>query len=376
MARRRAKNLQPTASNPDDIAGAIAKAIVDGDIVNFRQIFAGLSPARPDTVESLSDDKYSYLLPSSTERQHPEFQNALRAVQAPEMAKHIEGELTAKRPPRLPSELLMLLGDHAVAKGKYTSAAQAYELLRIRPSIQTRFLEAGRTALGEADAVRAVTAYLIGIGLDYDYAAFPEPMPLVLDFPRRALVLHAEAPRRPEDIIPFRDPEAFLRLGIEYLLGKSDQADEICEAPLATRVAVFAELVRRRDSDWDAFAKRFDEAATLEKEWNDRLREKMAGGQDLRMYSQDLAEQLGDDPRRVPEILLGRTIPNGEWWQYLKELAYEHPPAALFLSRRLLGRVEIIAPRLRLDNPVLAPLGLEDTARLLAEKPAAASTAQ
>lgn len=94
------------------------------------------------------------------------------------------------------------------------------------------------------------------------------------------------------------------------------------------------------------------------------------------MYSQDIAEQLGEDPRRLPEILLGRAIPNGEWWQYLKELAYEHPPSVLFLSRRLLGRVEIIVPRLRLDNPALGPIGLEATARQLAEKPAPVSTAQ
>ena len=377
MARRRAKNLQPTPSDPSVIAEAIAKAVVDGDVVNFRQIFGGLSPARPDTVETLADPKYSYLLPSSTQKQTPDFQTALRAVRSPDTWKHIEGELAAKRPPQLPSELLLSLGDHAVAQGKYTSAAQAYEVLRVRKDIQSRFFEAGRAALGERDATRSVAAYLIGLGLGYDYAAFPEPMPMVPEFPRRALILHAEAPRRPEDVIPFREPEVFLRLAIEYLLGEPDHADEICEAPMETRVAFFAELVRQRDPEWDAFVKRFAEAAALEKEWNDRLREMMAGDQNLRMYSQDIAEQLGEDPRRVPEILLGRAIPNGEWWQYLKELAYQHPPAALFVSRRMLGRVEFIAPRLRLDNPALAPIGLDATARLLAEKPpAAASTAQ
>jgi hypothetical protein len=314
MARRRAKNLQPAASSPDHIAESLAKAVVDGDIVNFRQIFAGLSPARPDTVETLDDPKYSYLLPAGTEKQQPAFQNALRAVRTPESWKHIETELEAKRPVRLPSDLLMLLGDHAVAAGKYTSAAQAYELLRVRKSIQARFLKAGLEALRANDAPSAVTGYLIGIGLAYDYAAFPEPMPLVLNFPRRALIMHAEAPRRPEDVIPFKEPTVFLRLAIEYLLGEPDHADEICEAPLETQVAFFGELVCCRDPHWDAFVKRFAEAAALEKQWNDRLRELMAGGQDLRMYTQDIAEQLGEDPRRVPEILLGRTIPNGEWW--------------------------------------------------------------
>lgn len=376
MLGRRSKTLGPVASNPDDIAAALAKAVAEGDIVNFRQIFGGLSPARPETVESLAEPKYGYLLPDSTQRQAPAYQEALRLVRAPEMWAYIEEELAARRPARLPSGLLLPLADNAVAQAKYSSAAQAYELMRLRRDVQEKFYAGAKDALGRGAVDEAVTGYLVGVGLSYDYAAFPEPLPLVQNFPRRALVLHAEAPRRPEEVLPFQPPEQFLQIGIEYLLGEADHADEVLTAPLATRVAFFAELVRRRDTRWDDFVKRFGEAALLEQRWNEKLREMMRGGQDLGGLQADLAEQLGEDPRRVPEMLLGRAIPNGEWWQYLKELAYEHPPAALFVSRRMLGRVEIITPRLRLDNPVLGPLGLEATAQQLAPPPAPASTAQ
>ena len=56
--------------------------------------------------------------------------------------------------------------------------------------------------------------------------------------------------------------------------------------------------------------------------------------------------------------LLGREIENGEWWQYLKELGYEHPAGVLFIARQVVGDTEILMPRLLADSRVPRALGL------------------
>ena len=51
----------------------------------------------------------------------------------------------------------------------------------------------------------------------------------------------------------------------------------------------------------------------------------------------EIREQQSKDPRLISAHLLGRKIENGEWWQYMKELAYEHPAAILFVARQVVG---------------------------------------
>src|SRR5690606_5966598 len=133
------------------------KAVADGDIVNFRILFMPWSPAREGTTESFGDTKYSYLLPAAGE-DSPRFREALQRVKDPANWSHIQGELAAKRPAQLPSSLLLALADNAVRLGKFTAAAQAYELLRVRRRMQHLFYDRAAAAIEANRAEEAARA--------------------------------------------------------------------------------------------------------------------------------------------------------------------------------------------------------------------------
>lgn len=357
MARK--KTAQKPPVDQDTIEQCIAYAVAEGDIVNFRFLFLPYSPLRGDSSEDIHSNKYSYLWPE--EDSEPHFKAALAAAKRPEVRAHIKTQLAKKGPAQLPAELLLPLADNAVRLGKYTAAAQTYELLRIRRHMQEEFLKQADLALDENDISSAVQGYTIATGLDYDYAAFPEPLPSVPDYQSRALMLHAEYPKQPEDSVALQPTESHLQTALSYLLLDAETAARLDPRPLEQKLAFLEMLVRRRDPQWDTFAARYKEACALVDQLAKRIERessRSAGAGDSLMGEIE-AQTETFDPETIPQKLLGRAIPEGEWWQYLKELAYEHPAAALFLSRQSISKdVEIIMPRLLHENPLPARLGL------------------
>lgn len=346
--------------NTDLLDKALAKAVYEGDIVNFRLIFMPLSPARKDSPERFETDKYAYLLPDEAMEHDGAFEECLAAVRQDETHRHILRELEEKRPAQLPSQLVLLLGDNAVRAGKYTSAAQAYELLRIRKRMQEEFyrqadeaLEAGRVAL-------AVRGYLVATGLEYDYAAFPEPLPAVPNYQTRALMLHGEYPETPEDCIGMQPLETHLRSALSYLLLVPDAASRLSDRPPEALISFIKELVLRKDPEWGSFVGRYREAAALAQSFAlDSGPTKAEGGESAAAaLEQEIAAQRLEDPTTIPARLLGRVVEGGEWWQYLKELAYKHPASALFIARQVIGEKEVVVPRCREDSPLGIALGL------------------
>ena len=342
-------------------AHELAKAMCDGDIVNVRFLFSPFSPARKDSPERFETDKYAYLLPDPEMERSPEFAEMLARVRMPSLWSHIRNELEAKRPTQLPFELLMTLADNAVRGGKYTSAAQAYEMLRIRGRMQDEFVHQADAALDAGDIPKAVRGYVIAASLEYDYAAFPEPLPAVPNFQTRALMLHGEYPERPEDSLPLQETPAFLRAAFTYLLLHATLAARLEARPIEVLTAFLCELVRRRDPNWSEFARRYREACAMAREFAERIARAAAReGHRWPGLEDEIEAQLGEDPMRIPARLLGRTIEGGEWWQYLKELAYEHPPSILFVARQVIGDNETLLPRYRADSPIPPLLGLTD----------------
>jgi len=338
-----ARKKTPPVKNVDMdlVARAFAKAVTFGDIVNFNTLFLSWSPARVESPEVLESDKYAYLRPSEEEESTDQFRSALDAVQRPDTWAHIEGELAAKRPAQLPSDLLLMLADNAIRERKYTSAAQAYELLRIRRKMVTEFLDQADALLARDDVPGAVTGYRIGVGLEYDYAAFPDPLPVVPRYQVEAMAIHAQLPQRPEDCASLQDDSHFADLALHYLLDNDEAAARVTTQPLELQQAFLKELIRRQDPDWDAFAAQYKAACVQVQEYGDRLEEQQG------TLSEEIEEQQGPDPRHIMAALLGREIDGGEWWQYLRELAYEHPAGILFIARRKAGEHEIIMPLLR-----------------------------
>ncbi|MBI4558130.1 MAG: hypothetical protein HY706_11160 [Candidatus Hydrogenedentes bacterium] len=359
MKSDRRRSPETKTVEPELAAKALAKAVCEGDIVNFRLVFSPFSPARRSSTERFEAEKYSYLLPDDDLEGSMVFKEALQLVQKTETWEHIQKELEEKRPAQMPSELLMVLGDHAVRAGKYTSAAQAYELLRIRPRIQEEYLRQADAALDEGNIRKAVRGYRIATGLAYNYAAFPEPLPNVPDYQTRALMLHGQYPERPEDCVALQEPQSFLSTALSYLLLDAEAAARLGARSVETRVMFLKELVAQIDVDWNEFTERFHDTLQLAKEFGKRL-EQHTQGRWLtpRSLAEEIDQAFGEDPHKITAHLLGREIEGGEWWQYLKELAYKHPAGVLFISRQSVGEREILVPRYRADSPVPAALGL------------------
>ena len=339
-------------------AKALAKAMHDGDVVNFRHIFSSLSPAREKSPEQFETERYEYFLPDAEMSSNTEFGECFDMVKAPEIWQHIETELNEERPPQLPSELLMKLADNAVRLGKYSSAAQAYELLRIRLRIQEEFLTQSDKALDENDIKRAVKGYWAAAGLSYDYAAFPEPLPSVPDYQTRSLMLHGEYPDNPEDGVAMEIPEKHVNSALAYLLVESEIAMRLEERSLDVRIEFLRDLVHRLDPEWNVFVERYRNAIEMYSGISERMAEAAEAGSES--LADEIMEQAELDPEEVTAQLLGRRIENGEWWQYLKEIAFEHPAGVLFVARQIVGEHEYLVPRYREDSRIAQVLGLTE----------------
>ena len=358
MARKRSGKKAPV--DQETIDQCLAKAMADGDFVNFRFLFGPSSPLREDSCEDISTAKYSYLVPGPEEQANPHFKRACGTVATVEMHGFVAGEFEKKGPAQLPAGMVLELADNAVRLGKYTTAAQAYELLRIRRRMQEEFYVQADAALDEGNIEKGVRGYLIATGLEYDYAAFPEPLPAVPNHQRRALMLHAEYPSRPEDCVAFQDSESHLRSAFEYLLLNPEAASRLDNRSKEQRLAFAGELVRQMDPDWESFTRRYREAHEVVCRFSQRIERAAAGAdQESGLQAEIDAQDADTDLAGIPALLLGRTIEHGEWWQYLKELAYEHPAAALFIGRQALSKdIEIIMPRFRDDAEQVRVLGL------------------
>ncbi len=351
------KTFTKRPATAEMITACFAKAVADGDIVNFKFLFVPNSPMRVESSEDILTTKYNYLRPTDTGGVL--YKNALELVSSAKIRAHIDAQLAKKGPAQYPAELLVMLGDNAVRLGKYGAASQVYELLRIRRRMREEFLDGADDALAQGDIKTAVRGYIIGAGLDYDYAAFPEPLPQLPDFQSKALALHADYPKRPEDSIGLQAPEQHLRVGLDYLLADAELTARLDGHSLETRVAFFKELVMQRDPAWGEFVKRYKETCAILIEYGQRLeRQKSENGKAT--LADELAEaQAAAEPRKVPSSLLGREIEDGAWWQYLKELAYQHPAAALFVARQAVTPdLEIIMPRYAAGSPLVVALGL------------------
>ncbi len=358
MALGRAKRSSEKTIDKDVLAESIARAIAEGDHVAFRTIFLPFSPGRSTSSESFDDEKYSYLLPTDDQMNSEAFVTALEAVREPDTWAHIEKELEEARPPQLPAGLVSLLADNAIALGKYTSASQSLEMLRTRGRMQDLFFEEGDSALDRNDIPCAVRAYRVGSALEYDYSAFPEPLPAIPRYQERALILHGRYPRTPQETLAGQPYETCLTGGMSYLLNHGAAAARLESRSEEMRTAFLKELIYQSDASWETFRDRFLKASALAREFGERLTAALEGQTDEQSLEDEVAEQLGGDPKAIPETLLGRAIPEGEWWQYLKDLAYEHPASVLFISRLRFGPREILVPRVNPSFPIVQELGL------------------
>lgn len=341
-----------------EIDGCIARAIAEGDMVNLVFCFSPNSPLRQESPEVLDTDKYEYLRPAQQKGAY--YDDALRLASRADIQSHHREQLATKRPPQLHAEVVLALADNAVRLDKYSVAAQAYERLRIRERMRELFAQQALAALDAGDIPTAARGYRIAAGLSYDYAAFPEPLPLIPNYQTRALMLHAIYPRTPQESVAMLPPDRQIQVALEYLLLDPALSAQLLDKPLETKAAFLAEYVRQRDPQWEAFAQRYREAVDIVNKIAEHMQQaEQRPGANAQLAAEIAAQELGIKPEEVPAKLLGRSIEPGEWWQYLKDLAYQHPAAALFISRQVVSKdQEIIMPRFVRDSPLGKKLGL------------------
>jgi hypothetical protein len=339
---------------------ALAKAIADGDIVNFKFLFLPYSPLREDSTEDIYSIKYSYLLPSEEETNTPRYKSALELVSRNDITEHIQTQLHKKGPPQLPAEPLLMLADNAVKQGKYTSASQAYELLRIRIKMQELFFEQGEEELAKGNITNAVRAYRIASALEYDYGAFPEPLPAVPKYQEQALILHGEYREKWEDCLGCLPIDKFLTEAFNYLFLRPEHANKILAKPIDIQVDFLVELIHQIDPNWYKFIEKVNNTIPILQELYLEIRSRMERVAQGSLWEDEWDEGLNIDKYlAIQQILLGRKITPDEWWAYLKEIAYLHPASALFIARQLIGKEkEIILPRYSPNNPVVIKLAL------------------
>ena len=355
MARKTEATKAPVAQQTID--HCLAKAVAEGDIVNLRFLFVSYSPLRADSTEDIDTEKYAYLNPEDTSSAG--FSEALGVVQQPALQEHVRAQLDKQGPAQLPADLVLSLADNAVRLGKYKAAAQAYELLRIRGRMQKTFLDQADEALDKGDVKTAVRGYRIAVGLDYDYAAFPEPMPAPQNYQSKAQILHAEYPRRPEDAVALQVPEKHVNVALGYLLLNAEIAGRLESRSLDERLAFVVELVKQIDPDWDAFVGQYHDACRLVEKIGARLQQQANEVEQGGLAEEIEAQTQDEDPAEIPQRLLGRELPEGAWWDYVKELAFAHPAAPLFVVRQFVTKdLEIIMPRYVKESPLIQALGL------------------
>ena len=350
----------PAANSYDALLDmALAHAVAEGDIVNFRFLFMPASPFRDDSPEDASTPKYDYLFPESEDA--PQFPEALALAHDPEIGRFVREQLARKGPPRLPWQLVLALADNALRLGKYTAAAQAYELLRIRRRMQDLTLDKADEQLRRGDVDASVRGYCLALGLHFDYSAFPEPLPAVQEYQERAPALHSVYPASPEQTLALQEDNALCKTALNYLMPHGEFSSRFQQLDAELLVPFTAALIRSLDRDWDAFADAFKEARDVART-HQALFDRLNGysAEVLEVLAENLVEDAGhEDLRRIPEILSRTHIDKGEWWQYLKALAYHHPGAALFVARqRLSAKEEILVPRFREDSRLALALGL------------------
>lgn len=353
------KELAPKKVDPNMQRAAFAAAVASGDVVNFRLLLSSFSPGRLDSTERYEDAKYRYLQPTEALQKEQRYRDALALLESPAIRDHIERELAAKRPAQLPSEPLLMLADNAVRLGKYTSAAQAYETLRVRRGMQDVFYDEGTSALGANEVAKSVTAFRIAAALDYDYAGFPEPMPKVPDYQKRALIVHARYPARQEDSVPLMPESEQVNRVIEFLLNDAEAIARLREHPVDLRTKFAVELVRQVDSEWGEFEERYAAACVLTRTIGEALLRKDRQAKSVSLEEEIAEQQTEEAPEDVMATLLGRKLEPGEWWEYLKEIALTHPAAIFFISRQLVGDREVLLPRYRADSKLVEALGLK-----------------
>jgi hypothetical protein len=298
----------------------IANAVATGNSFAFRDLFSCLGEFS-DTSDSGDDvavppevsDRLDYLLPGEEASESPELKSAREFVGRHEPAQD-----------SIPAAILEETGGRAVRLGKFTYAEDAYRQLGIKKEIVALYAQAGEQFMRDGEAKKAAMSFFIA-------ASIKEPRGP--QFQQTGPQLHERCLIEPAKCVTALPTEQIIDAGIHLLLSDESLAGKlISSAGPEQKAEALAILATCNDTELSGFI------------------------ENLRGVVSEFSGIDSDKPADYAFIgpaLLGRETATKDAWQYMRELCFEHPLAALCLCTKPVHDTPILVPVIRDGKPLI-----------------------
>ncbi|RJP20406.1 MAG: hypothetical protein C4520_11550 [Candidatus Abyssobacteria bacterium SURF_5] len=289
----------------------IAHALTAGNTYAFHELFSSLKEFAPvgddSQVNKILMQHVAYLLPDQATMDCAEFKSALDLIEK----QDLEGDA-------IPGTLLEETAKNAVIRGKFAYAEDAYRLLGIKKEMVALYSQRGEQFLREGKTSHAAMSFLVASSLD---------QPVGPNFQYLGPQLHSTCLRQPKTCVTILPIEELIDAGIQYLLAHDALSQRLLSlASLEQKRAILGVLAQYRDEDIHLLVENLRKAADL--------------------FSA-IRDGKPDDYSPIGPLLLNRPTGTDEAWQYLRELSYEHPLAALCVCIRRIKEKTKLVPILR-----------------------------
>ncbi|MBI4830708.1 MAG: hypothetical protein HY801_03970 [Candidatus Lindowbacteria bacterium] len=186
------------------------------------------------------------------------------------------------------------------------------------------YAQTGEQFLRDGKPKQAAMAFLVAASID---------QPIGPHYQYLGPELHSRCPIEPKQCVTELQIETLVDEGIRFLLGHDTLAQRhLAQADAGQRRHMLGALAAYRDTDLSEAVKnlRASVAALLR-----------------------IENGKPDDYSAIGSVLLGRTTSSGQYWQYLKELCFEHPIASLCVCLRPIRNSIALVPAIRDDKPLI-----------------------
>lgn len=288
----------------------IAGAIATGNIFALRDLFSRLGEMQDISGDSEAPPELlghlDYLLPAEGSDESPEMKAAFELIEKHEF----DGAV--------PAAILEKIAGRAVSLGKFAYAEDAYKMLGIKKEMVALYAQAGEQFLRDGEAKRGAMSFFVAASID---------QPVGPHFQHIGPRLHAKCLEQPDKCVTALPIEDLIEKGIHVLLANEALSEKLAaSAQPEHNQLILATLAACRDTDLPGLAANLRAAAS---------------------ELSNIDNGKPDDYAPLGPTLLGRETGSAEAWQYLRELCYEHPIAALCVCLKLVKDTPAIVPIIR-----------------------------
>ncbi len=299
---------------------AIANAVATGATFAFHDLFSRIKEfSGADGGFGPGDvllEKCAHLLPTEEDAESPEFEAATGLIE-----KYDLGGDT------VPAAIVEATARRAIELGKFTYAGEAYKLLGIKKEMVALYAQAGEQSLREDKPRHAAMSFFVAASLD---------QPIEPNYQYLGPQLHQGCLGAADKCVTTLPAESLVDAGIHLMLPSESLGEKLMAAVKPEQKGeILGTLTVCRDPDLAALAGALKDAAA------------------------ELARLEGGDSRDYSSVgaaLLGRKTTSNEAWQYMRELCFEHPIAALCVCFKIVKNTPALVPVIRDGKPLIEHL--------------------